>query len=117
MGPGGNSTSPSKIQSTDSGPPLPCFTASLSRQPRRRDISLLAAQKYALVDDQWTIPGTTLNSIRKQTDWKCDRTIQRRLSASVRKEHGLEPINKVWDGFLLAKGRRWAMAAIHRAQE
>ena len=52
-------------------------------------------QKYALVDSQWTIPGTTLTSIRKQTDWKCDRTIQRRLSASVRKEHGLEPINKL----------------------
>ena len=52
-------------------------------------------QKYALVDSQWTIPGTTLTSIRKQTDWKSDRTIQRRLSASVRKDHGLEPIDKL----------------------
>ena len=52
-------------------------------------------QKYALVDDQWTIPGTTLTSIRKQTDWTSDRTIQRRLSAGYRKERGLEPIDKL----------------------
>ncbi|NEQ53613.1 MAG: hypothetical protein F6K11_26345 [Leptolyngbya sp. SIO3F4] len=52
-------------------------------------------QKYALVDDQWIIPGTTLTSIRKKTDWRSDRTIQRRLSAGYRKKHSLEPINKL----------------------
>ncbi|NEZ60385.1 hypothetical protein [Adonisia turfae] len=70
-----------------------CAVSTRANETRTGEIKPL--QKYALVDNQWTIPGTTLTSIRKRTDWKSDRTIQRRLSASVRKEHGLEPIDKL----------------------
>ena len=51
--------------------------------------------KYALIDGQWQLPGASLTGIRKQTDWKCDRTIQRRLSNSWRKERDLEPVAKL----------------------
>ena len=50
--------------------------------------------RYAFESDGWTIPGTSIAGIRKKTDWKCDRTIQRRLSDKYREEHGLEPLTK-----------------------
>lgn len=50
--------------------------------------------RYAFESDGWTIPGATIAGIRKRTDWRSDRTIQRRLSASVRAEHDLEPVPK-----------------------
>ncbi len=50
--------------------------------------------RYAFESNGWTIPGTSISGIRKKTDWKSDRTIQRRLSDKCRAEHGLEPLNK-----------------------
>ncbi|MEM9264531.1 MAG: hypothetical protein AAGA46_03310 [Cyanobacteria bacterium P01_F01_bin.13] len=50
--------------------------------------------RYAFESEGWTIPGATIAGIRKRTDWRSDRTIQRRLSDKVRLQHGLEPLPK-----------------------
>lgn len=55
----------------------------------------LQVNQYAFESNGWTIPGTSIAGIRKKTDWRCDRTIQRRLSKTHRQEHGLDPLPKL----------------------
>lgn len=52
-------------------------------------------KRFAFESEGWKIPGATISGIRKKTDWKCDRTIQRRLSSSYRKDRGLSPLDKL----------------------
>lgn len=51
--------------------------------------------QYALLDNEWSIPGTCINSVTQQTRWKSPRTIQRRLSNSEREKRDLKPIDKL----------------------
>ena len=50
--------------------------------------------RYAFESGDWTIPGATISGIRKRTDWRSDRTIQRRLSDKCRADHGLESLSR-----------------------
>lgn len=88
-----NTTSNSRKFILEPGERVACAVS--TRANGNADGEAKPIQKYALVNNEWTIPGTTVANIRKHTDWKCDRTIQRRLSASERIAHGLEPIDKL----------------------
>ena len=51
--------------------------------------------KYALLDNEWNLPGTCIASVTDQTIWKSERTISRRLSDCDRKKREMRLLDKL----------------------
>ncbi len=66
-----------------------------TRANETRTVEAKPHPKYAFMSEGWKIPGTTISRIRKSSNWKSDRTIQRRLSNTYRQERGAHPISKL----------------------